>query len=285
MSEQRAPAGTQRAAAIPWQLRMFAKTLKKRQKVALILSQIRAQVGDLAQKNCLLVTNGDNNGAMNWAFRDAGGRWTWAENEAEHIREMEELLGEPVLVGGADRIPVPDESQDVVVSIDVHEHLTDCAVFNRELQRVAKPGGVVIVSTPSGDAWKPVTVLKNLVGMTKEKYGHVVIGYNVSEHQQMLSAVGLRPVAWGTYSKFFTEIIELMINFAFVMVLSRRKKMDVKQGTIAPSSADQLRKVEKQIRLYSAVYPVLWTVSQLDRLLFFLKGYAVSVVARRPETA
>jgi SAM-dependent methyltransferase len=263
----------------PWQLRMFSKTLKKQQKLALLLRQI----GDVRGKKCLLVTNGDNNGALNHHFRSHGGDWTWVENEPDTIPEMEQLLGEPVRAGTPERIPVDDASCDVVVTIDVHEHLDDCAPFNRELARVAKPGGTVVVTTPNGDAWKPVVVLKNLVGMTKEKYGHKVIGYNVRQHSRMLAAVGLQPVASGSYSKFFTEMLELGLNFAYVMVLAKKAKAEVKEGTIAPSTGDQLRSVEKQYRAYAAVYPVLWAISKLDALLFFFTGYAVSVVARRPE--
>jgi len=258
---------------------MFSKTLKKQQKLRLLLRQ----TGPTSGLRCLLVTNGDNNGALNYRFREHGGEWSWVENEEEHIAEMEQLLGEPVRLGQPSRIPAEDGSFDLVVSIDVHEHLDDCTPFNRELHRVVRPGGTVVVTTPNGDAWKPVTVLKNLVGMTKEKYGHKVIGYNIAAHRGMLRAAGLEPVAAGSYSKFFTEMLELMINFAFVMVLARKSKARVRAGTIAPSSGEQLRSVEKQYRLYAAAYPLLYLVSRLDLLLFFCTGYAVSVVARRPQ--
>jgi SAM-dependent methyltransferase len=265
--------------ALPWQIQMFSKSLKKRQKVELMLRQL----GSLEGLQCLLVTNGDNNGAMNYHFRLAGGSWTWVENEGDHIPEMRELLGDPVLQGSPQAIPVPDQSCDVAISIDVHEHLADCRPFNLELARVVKPGGRVVVSTPTGEAWKPVTVLKHLVGMRKEDYGHVVIGYSIEEHERMLREVGLLPVSSGTYSKFFTESLELAINFAYVKVLARKKAgPEVKTGTIAPSSGDQLKAVNKQYRTYARVYPLLRTISGLDVLLFFLRGYAVSVVARRP---
>jgi len=263
----------------PWQLQFFSKTLKKKQKLRLIAKQI----GDLGGKRCLLVTHGDNNGALNYHLRARGGHWTWVENEAEHLPEMEELLGEPVLPGSPQRIPAEDETFDLVVSIDVHEHLLDPLGFNRELARVTKPGGMVVVSTPTGETWKPVTVLKNLVGMTKERYGHVVIGYTIRQHCKMLSAVGLVPVRWDTYSRFFTEIIELAINFAYVRVFSRKTR-EVRPGTIAPTTSRELDSVKRQYRLYSALFPFFWLVSRLDYLLFFLRGYAVSVVARKPQT-
>jgi SAM-dependent methyltransferase len=265
-------------AATPWQLKMFSKSLKKRQKLSLLLRQLRGLPGG----RFLLITNGDNNGALNYHLRASGGEWTWVENEADSIPEIEDLLNDKVLAGTPSHIPVEDESFDVVVSIDVHEHLVEPHEFNRELRRVTRPGGHVIVTTPNGDTWKPVTLLKRGVGMTKEKYGHVVYGYNVRQHREMLSGVGFEPVSAGSYSRFFTEMIELAINFAYVMVLSW-KKTGARAGEIAPSNREKLRAVEKQYRLYAAVYPVLLAISKLDLLLSFFTGYAVSVVARRPE--
>jgi SAM-dependent methyltransferase len=268
----------QSPAASPWQLRMFSKTLKKQQKLELLSKQI----GDVHGKRCLLITNGDNNGALNYRFRENGGDWAWIENEPDHIAEMEGLLGDPVALGSPSRIPADDAAYDVVVSIDVHEHLDDCPPFNRELYRAVRPAGVAVITPPNGAAWKPVTVLKRLLGMGPEKYGHKVIGYNLLQQERMLREAGLEPVARGSYSGFFTELIELVINYAYVEVLSRRGGRKVKQGTIAPTSQDQLSSVERQYELYAAIYPLLLAVSKLDRLLFFLTGYAVSTVAHRP---
>lgn len=276
LSHAAAPAPT----SVPWQLRMFSKSLKKRQKLALLLRQI----GNVDGKDCLLITNGDNNGALNWHFRAHGGRWTWVENEDETIPEMEQLLGEKVLRGDPSAIPLPDASFDVVVSIDVHEHLEDCAPFSRELHRVTRPDGLVAVTTPSGDEGKVVTRLKNRIGMTKERYGHHVVGYTVEQHERMLREAGLEPVASGGYSRLFTELIELAINYVFVMVLGKKKKVEAKEGQIAPTTGRQVAKMEKQLRLWSLIFPVCWLVSRLDFLDPSSPGYAVSVVGRRPAS-
>lgn len=47
------------------------------------------------------------------------------------------------------RTPWPDASFDAVVSIEVIEHVEDQFAFLRELARIAKPGGLVVVSTPN----------------------------------------------------------------------------------------------------------------------------------------
>jgi SAM-dependent methyltransferase len=264
----------------PWQLEVFQRSLKKRLKVDLL----RRHLGDCSQQRCLLVTCGDNNGAINHHLKESGGDWRWAEIEEHHIHEMEGFLGEPVHHARPDHLPFDKAAFDTVVSIDVHEHLVDPRPFCAELYRVVRPGGRVIVTVPNGDWWKPANVIKHLVGMTEEKYGHVRIGYNLRDLQRLLGSVGFRPYATGSYSKFFTEMLELGINFGYVMVLSRRSPVTVQQGTIAPSSASQLGAVSGAYRLYSAAYPVMRLISRLDGALPFATGYAVVVEARRPAS-
>ena len=48
-----------------------------------------------------------------------------------------------------DKLPLPDASADVVASVETIEHLENPRAFMRELVRLAKPGGWVIVTTPN----------------------------------------------------------------------------------------------------------------------------------------
>lgn len=264
---------------MPWQLQMFSKSLKKRQKVEMLLELL----GPLSQERCLLVTNGDNNGAMNHHLRAAGGRWTWAEMEAHAIPAMQQFLGDPVHQASPDRLPFADGDFDRIVVIDAHEHLEDVGPLNREIARILGTGGVAIVTVPNGDPRLPVALLKRAVGMGPASYGHVVQGYRTSELRCMLADVGLTPERSGAYAKFFTELVELAINFGYVKVLSRRKGGPaVAAGTIAPNSEAQLKAVARTYRLYAAIYPFVRAVSALDVLVPGRGGYAVAVAARKP---
>ncbi len=111
--------------------------------------------------------------------------------------------------------------------------------------------------------------------------GHARIGFDIPDLEEMLMNVGLRPSRSSSYAKFFTEMLELAINFAYVKVLSKKSKAKVEEGTIAPTTREQLRSVQKSYQLYALIYPFFWTISQLDRLLFFNRGYAVIVEAKR----
>ena len=265
-------------APLPWQLQMYRKSLKKRQKVELLMRLAGATRG----KRCLLVSGHDNNGAMNHEFRAAGGCWSWGQVYRQGIDEMSEFLGDPVSHIDIDRFPYPDAAFDLVIVIDVHEHFARLDGLNSEIARVLAPGGMAIVTTPNGDTRLPVAALKRLIGMGPQTYGHVVQGYRIRELQDMVTRVGLRPQGSGGYSRFFTEMAELVINFAYVKVLSRKQAHpQVMEGTIAPTSKKELEAVRKEYRLYSLIYPFMYLFSLLDRLIPGKSGYAVAVAARK----
>lgn len=276
-SHDTAPSAPQ-SSATPWQLQMYAKSLKKRQKVDLL----RRLLGRVSQERCLLISGHDNNGAMNWHFRAAGGHWSWGQVYPQGIAEMAEFLGDPVAHVDINRFPFADGAFDVVIVIDVHEHFPDVGGLNREIRRVLAPGGLAIITTPNGDTRLPVAALKRVIGMGPATYGHVVQGYRIRDLEGMFRSVDMRPVASGGYARFFTELAELVINFGYVKVLARKKEHPaVMTGTIAPTSRKELEAVRKEYRMYSLIYPFMYVFSLLDRLIPGRGGYAVAVSARK----
>lgn len=263
----------------PWQLQVFDVSLKKRQKLAMLLDFL----GPLAGETCLLITSGDNPGSLNWHLARAGGRWTWCELDAHGIPEMEQFLGETVHAGAEDALPFTNAAFSRVVVVDAHEHLERPDALDREVARVVAPGGLVIVTTPNGDERLPVARLKRILGMDPAAYGHIVQGFRSEELEQRMRAVGLVPERRGAYSRFFTEFVELAVNFGYVKVLGRRKGASRPQpGEIAPRSAAQLGSVGGAFRFYRMAFPLIRAVSWLDALVPGRGGYAVGIVARRP---
>lgn len=259
---------------LPWQILMFKKTLKKQMR----LKQLTKLLTPIKPgEQCLLVTCGDNNGAMNYFLRELGGHWSWAELETTSIEEMRELLGEEVKLGAFDNLPYSDQSFDRIVSIDCLEHIEDPHVFTRELHRIGRDRGRIIITIPGGDQRKIVNKLKNMVGMTKEAYGHVRDGLTVKELEPIMTGAAIQPVKRVTFSRFFTEMIELCINFLYVKVLAKKGEAKVEEGTIAPATEEQLKSVEKTYKMYTFVYPFFRTVSALDGLLPGTEGYVTMV--------
>lgn len=259
---------------VPWQIEMFRRSLKKQQKLKALLDIL----GEVNGKQCLLVTCGDNNGALNWQFRSQGGVWTWADVSGENVDQISDLLGDPVHDPPHDRLPFPSDIFDVVVSIDVLEHLPHDQAFLLELTRVMKMDGRAIVTVPNGDPRLLANRIKWRAGMSPAIYGHVRAGYTLSELEASLKQAGLKTIDTGGYSRFFTEMVELVINYGYVKVLSK-KRGGTKPGQIAPLSSGELKKHGLAYRLYSLLYPVSNAVSKLDRILPEKTNNAVIIAA------
>jgi 2-polyprenyl-3-methyl-5-hydroxy-6-metoxy-1,4-benzoquinol methylase len=267
----------QTPAATPWQLAMFRRSLKKQLKMKSMLEML----GDTSGRDCLLVTCGDNNGALNWCFREHGGNWTWGDVEAENLDEISELLGEPVYKISPEKFPFADGQFECIVVIDVLEHLEKDQPFLREVKRALKPGGKALITVPNGDPRLLGNRIKHRVGMTPEVYGHTRAGYTLDELRQTVREAELKPVAGGGYSGFFTEMVELLINVAYVKLLSR--KDGAHRRGIAPTSAGDLQTHGLAYRLYPLAYPFMKLVSRLDCLQQPPPHYAVIVTGLKEE--
>lgn len=247
---------------MPWQLQMFCFSLKKQLKLQALLSQL----GDVSDQDCLLVTCGDNNGALNWHFRSYGGNWIWGDVAGENLMEMSDLLGETVHHLPEDQFPFADNQFECVVSIDVLEHLEDDQQFLHELHRVLKPGGKAVVTVPNGDPTLLANRVKWRLGMTPEVYGHTRAGYTLTQLKDALAKAGFTPVGESGYSRFFTEMMELAINFGYVFILSKKNKAS-EHGKIAPTSSSDMKTHGASYRLYTLMYPVIKLISKLDQFL------------------
>jgi SAM-dependent methyltransferase len=80
-------------------------------------------------------------------------------------------------------IPLPDASVDVALSLAVLEHLDKPEVFLRELYRIVRPGGVVLLTTP-GPTSKPV------LEFLAFRLG-IIDRHEIADHKQYFSSVML----------------------------------------------------------------------------------------------
>jgi 2-polyprenyl-3-methyl-5-hydroxy-6-metoxy-1,4-benzoquinol methylase len=265
---------------LPWQLKMFRRSIKKQQKLKALLRLL----GNVRGKKCLLITNGDNNGALNWYFREHGGEWTWADVSGENNDQIAQLLGEPIHAYKENDFGIPDAQFDCVVSIDVLEHLPQDQPFLKEVKRVMRPNGRAVVTVPNGDPKLLANRIKWKLGMTPEIYGHTRAGYTVAELSNSIRTVGLLPKETGGYSRFATEMIELVINFGYVRVLSK-KRGGIQSGHIAPVSSGELKTHGTAYKIYSLLFPIAWTISLLDNLFPATMNNAVIVTALKQDNA
>lgn len=141
-------ADVSREARLAWRLSRFDQGVDLRtQAEALGLRLARARVldagggygGDALPFSLL--------GAQTWVV-DAG------DNHFDALNAFAQERGLPLVAGVDDVLALgfPDEHFDLVLSLDVIEHVPDPDGLARELARVLKPGGLALVTTPA--RWK-----------------------------------------------------------------------------------------------------------------------------------
>jgi 2-polyprenyl-3-methyl-5-hydroxy-6-metoxy-1,4-benzoquinol methylase len=254
--------------AEPWALALFRKSVLKQRKLA----EITRSLGPVGDERCLDL--GSDNGVISLLLRGDGGRWASADLTDEAARSIRELVETDVHRVEASHLPFFDGEFGRVVVVDMLEHAPDEDAFLRELARITKPGGRLVVNTPHLKRSLLRTV-RHAIGQTDEKHGHLRPGYSPERLRALLEEHGFEWESHRTYSRFFSEVVDTAINFG-VELLGKRGSA---KGMVV-TGAD-VAKHGKAFRAYSAIYPLVWAVSQLDRAIPFVSGYMLIATARR----
>lgn len=262
------------AAAQEWTLRLFRKSVLKQRK----LREISRLLGSTTGLHCLDI--GGDNGVISYLLRQKGGSWKSADLEESTVAAIRSLVGAEVYRIDGGPTPFAVEEFDIVVVIDFLEHIPGDAAFIRELFRILRPGGTLILNVPH-DKGGLLRRLRHTLGQTDEQHGHLRPGYRLEDLHRLL---GTQFVIehHHTYSRFFSELLDTLI-VAAVSRLGKKNKSASRKGLVV--TEDDLQANRKLFRLYSLLYPFFWAVAQLDRLLFFTSGYMLILRARVEKRA
>lgn len=101
------------------------------------------------------------------------------------------------------RLPFADNSFDFIFTSEVIEHVYDTENAFREMARVLRPGGQLLLTTPYHGFVK--NIILALVGFDKHfnPTGAHVRFFSKKTLARCLSAVALLPVKWGYYGRFY----------------------------------------------------------------------------------
>jgi SAM-dependent methyltransferase len=258
--------------AEPWAVALFRRSVLKQRKLA----EIERVLGPTEGRRCLDL--GSDNGVISLMLRRRGGRWASADLTDEAVASIRELVASDVHRVEGDRLPFADGEFDCVAVVDMIEHVRDDRAFVRELARVTRPGGRLVVNTPH----RRETALRRLrdrLGLTDEKHGHVRPGYTEAELRAVVESSG--KFAWNgsrTYSRAFSEGLDIAINLA----VARLGKGHSAKGMVV--TGQDLLRHRNAFRAYSVVYPAVRAVSALDTLIPWTSGYMIVAGATRLGT-
>jgi len=258
-----------------WQLQIAAKSLKKQEKIRAIRAFMESPEG----KTCLEI--GCDKGVLSYYLRQWGGTWTSVDADADNVRITRDLVKERVAYTDGQHLDFADQTFDCVIAIDFLEHIHDDQALIAEMRRVSKDDGTLYITVPHTAPGLILNRARRWLGFEPKDYGHVREGYALPELQAKLAQAGFAVQASTTFARFFSEAIELLLNFGYFFVLSRKQHRGGIKGGISPNSASDAARHAKSLKLYTLIYPLVKTVALADKLIPFTQGYILMLSAQK----
>jgi len=259
-----------------WALALFRKSVLKQAKLDRILELLE----DPAGRSNLDV--GGDNGVISYLLRQRGGRWASADLDERTVASIRQLVGSEVYRLDGPRTPFADRSFDQIVIVDYLEHIEDDRGFGRELARILRSGGTLIVNVPHVQPGSALVRLRHRIGLTDAWHGHVRPGYTVDTLREALGPA-FRIDRSITYSRFGSELVDTALNGTFELVRRHRAKAGAhgaaSKGSVITS--DDVRRYRGQLRVLAWLYPALKVVAAADRLLPWQAGHKMIARATR----
>jgi SAM-dependent methyltransferase len=248
-----------------WPIKLFKKSVLKQTKY----QKINRTLGPTEGKNILEI--GSDNGVFSYLFRQRGGRWKSADIDERSVKAIRSLVHDNVYrISDGHPLPFADDEFDCVIIVDLIEHLENDQAFIEEIFRVLKPGGPLIINAPCDKSKSLLMRLRQKIGITEAEHGHVRPGYSYETLRALLDQNFILR-HYETHTKFFSKFTD---TFMVLMIsLLKRGKREKTSGRGVLVTDTDLKSYKTLFRIYSLIYPFVWTISKLDKLLFFTSGY------------
>lgn len=258
-----------------WHLKLFDKSVLKQAK----WREIDALLPDLSTIRGLDL--GADNGVISHLLRRKGGEWCSADMDARAVGAIRSLVGGRVTQIDGRTLPFGQALFDIVVIVDMLEHVEDDAALVRELGRVLRPGGRLIVNVPHLKRFASLRPLRLALGLTDAWHGHARPGYTLERLRRLLGGP-FEIIAHRTYNRFFSELLDISLNYAYSRGLEGGGSEGLK-GTVV--TGKEMGRHERAFRWYSRLYPLTRLMVMLDGIVRPTRGYCLVVSAVRKGRA
>ena len=220
---------------------------------------------------------GADNGVISALLRRRGGAWTSADLTDDTVDAIRRMVQTDVHRLHGSTLPFDDESFDLIMVVDLLEHVEDDRQLLREMDRCLRPGGRVILSLPTRSRFALLPPIRHALGLTDEWHGHRHAGYDRPTLIRLLPP-GLSLVRTESYSHFFSHLLDTALNWRFMRMhrgraVSGAKGMVVTGDRIDDGALKTLRLAYWPMRAFAA----------LDALFPWTRGYMMIAELRKSD--
>ena len=206
-------------------------------------------------------------------LRDTGATLHGIDVSPESAEFVRKHITPHVKVGSVESIPYPDNTFDKALFCEVIEHVEDDASVLREIRRVLKPGGRVLISTPSLKGFRAHSRWKQL-GHHHGGEFHYRDGYEPEDLERKLEENGYRVIATRQYMFLLSELIMEVTKVVFLM---KRKRFEAQSELLDAASTFPYK-------VLRAALTILIPLSRLEDAVMiplFKRGHALVVCAEK----
>lgn len=166
-----------------------------------------------------------------------------------------------------------------VLCSEVMEHLENDDAAAREIARTMAPGAIAVITVPytglGFTSFLELLRVKTVHDFPGPEY-HVRPGYDEASLGCLIKRHGLTLERHAYYFRFFTRLTTDLVSLAHLAY--QRLVHGRRSWTWSHVTALEKSPV---IRLYTRIFPVLWALSRLDRLLSSRRGFGLVTAVRK----
>jgi len=179
-------------------------------------------------------------------------------------------------IGDAESLAFEDKYFEKLLCTEVLEHVKNDKKALKEMYRVLKPNGCLVMTIPTQDGVFGATI-KNIMHVHGEGPGkHEREGYSKKEIVELFESVGFKVNKTRYTMVFFTEI--------FMGITKIIYSMKTKEDHLDSQSDVQTVSDSLLFKILKIIFPFILTISIIDDILFnkLLKGHMIVLRAFKP---
>lgn len=156
---------------------------------------------------------GCGSGFMLSALHDYYGEGFGIDMSPEAIEFGKQFSKSKLMVGNAEKLDFKDAEFDCIVSTDAFEHIPDDNAAMREAYRVLKPGGFIIIYTPSEEGVLSKTEWVELYHQSEKSYLLDQRYYTIQSLSDLAKGAGFSIEYVGYHNIFFQEVFTQLLKW------------------------------------------------------------------------